>query len=64
MQDMLTRGRISMAYHEMRLILTKVLYNFDIELLPESANWIDDQKVYSLWQKTPLMVKVKAVEST
>jgi cytochrome P450 len=52
-----------MAYHEMRLILTKVLYNFDLELLPESANWIDDQKVYSLWQKTPLMVRVKAVES-
>jgi hypothetical protein len=54
---------ISMAYHEMRLILTKVLYNFDLELLPESANWIADQKVYSLWQKTPLMVKVKTVGS-
>jgi cytochrome P450 len=60
---MLTQSPNSMAYHEMRLILTKVLYNFDLELLPQSANWIDDQKVYILWEKLPLMVKVKAVES-
>jgi hypothetical protein len=63
MQNMLTQSPNSMAYHEMRLILTKVLYNFDLELLPQSANWIDDQKVYILWEKLPLMVKVKAVES-
>jgi cytochrome P450 len=53
----------SMAYHEMRLILTKVLYNFNLELCPESKNWMDHQQVYTLWQKPPLMVKVKAVRS-
>jgi cytochrome P450 len=49
-----------MAYHEMRLILAKVLYNFDPELCAQSEDWME-QKVYVLWQKTPLMVKVKAV---
>jgi hypothetical protein len=48
-----------MALHEMRLILCKVLFSFDLELLPECRNWIADQKIYSLWEKTPLMVKIK-----
>ncbi|KAH5622240.1 hypothetical protein HBI51_248140 [Parastagonospora nodorum] len=50
----------NMAYHEMRFILAKVLYNFDLELCGQSEDWME-QKVYVLWQKTPLMVKVKAV---
>jgi len=49
-----------MAYHEMRLILTKVLYNFDLELCAGSEGWLE-QPVYTLWDKQPLMVKVKAV---
>jgi hypothetical protein len=48
-----------MALHEIRLILSKVLFNFDLELLPECRNWIADQKIYSLWEKIPLMVKIK-----
>jgi len=48
-----------MALHEMRLFMSKVLFNFDLKLLPESRNWIADQKIYSLWEKTPLMVKIK-----
>ena len=51
-----------MAYHEMRLILTKVLYNFDLELCPESEEWVD-QKVFTLWEKHPLMVKLRDVRS-
>lgn len=47
-----------MAYHEMRLILAKVIYNFDLELCPESRNWTD-QRVFGFWEKPPLMVKVK-----
>lgn len=48
-----------MAYHEMRFILAKVLYSFDLELCATSDDWME-QKVYVLWQKTPLMIKVKA----
>jgi hypothetical protein len=51
-----------MAYHEMRLILTKVLYNFDLELCPESEGWTD-QKVYTLWEKHSLMVKLRDVRA-
>jgi cytochrome P450 len=50
-----------MAMHEMRLILAKVLFNFDLELCPESDGWLQDQRVYVLWQKTPLMVRLKPV---
>lgn len=49
-----------MAYHEMRLLATKLLYNFDLELLPESEGWLD-QDIFTLWQKKPLFCKVKAV---
>ncbi|KAI4936817.1 uncharacterized protein J4E92_001542 [Alternaria infectoria] len=49
----------NMALHEMRLIMSKVLFNFNLELLPECRDWIADQKIYSLWEKTPLMVKIK-----
>ncbi|KAL1799918.1 hypothetical protein ACET3X_000260 [Alternaria dauci] len=51
----------NMAYHEMRLIIAKTLYNFDIELCPESNNW-EDQATYILWEKKPLMCKLKAVK--
>jgi hypothetical protein len=53
-----------MAYHEMRLLLSKVLFNFDLELCPGMEDWIDKQKVYTLWQKTPLMVNVKTAGSS
>lgn len=50
-----------MAYHEFRLLLSKVLYNFNLEMLPESQGWIERQAAYGLWEKIPLMVKVTPV---
>ncbi|OJD35901.1 cytochrome p450 [Diplodia corticola] len=50
----------SLAYHEMRLILAKLLWNFDFELCPESDGWIN-QKCYTLWQKDPLWVKARPI---
>lgn len=49
--------RPSLAYHEMRLMLAKVLYAFDISLCEESNNWTD-QKVFTLWEKPPLYVRL------
>jgi hypothetical protein len=49
-----------MAYHEMRLILAKVLWNVDIELCPESKHWID-QNIYIMWDKPDLWCTVKPV---
>ncbi len=47
-----------MAYVEMRMILVKMLWNFDYKLCDESQNWLD-QKVYLVWQKNPLMVQLE-----
>lgn len=50
-----------MALHEMRLIMSKVLWNFDLELCEESRGWMD-QSVFLLWMKKPLVVRVKVAE--
>ena len=47
--------KFRLAYAEIRLILCKLLFNFDVELCPESKNWTD-QEVYFLWDKPPLQV--------
>ncbi|KAL4779476.1 cytochrome P450 [Aspergillus varians] len=47
------------AYNEMRVILARILWNFDLELSSESDGW-ERQKVYTLWDKGPLMVRLKA----
>ncbi|KAL3473703.1 cytochrome P450 [Aspergillus californicus] len=48
----------NLAYHEMRIILAKVLYHFDLVMLPESVGW-DKQKTYFLWEKRDLMIQLK-----
>jgi cytochrome P450 len=50
----------NLAYHEMRLLMAMVLWNFDVELEEESREWAD-QKVFIFWDKRPLMVRLKAV---
>lgn len=50
----------NMARHEMRLILAKLLFAFDLELCGESRDWVS-QKTYALWEKKPLMCRVRAV---
>jgi cytochrome P450 len=50
----------NMAYHEMRLIIAKVLYHFDLVLCPESDEW-NLQNTYILWEKKPLICKLKEV---
>ncbi|KAK0642473.1 Cytochrome P450 monooxygenase rdc4 [Lasiodiplodia hormozganensis] len=49
----------NLAYAEMRTILAKTLFNYDLELLEDkTGNWFD-QKVFALWEKGPLLVRVK-----
>jgi hypothetical protein len=45
----------------MRLVLASVLYSFDLELAPESKEGWTDQETFILWQKKPLLCKMKAV---
>ncbi|KAL1966235.1 hypothetical protein VTN77DRAFT_4787 [Rasamsonia byssochlamydoides] len=52
----------NLAYAEMRLILSRLLWNFDLELQPDSTNWIADQKTFMLWQKGALNVRLLPVK--
>lgn len=51
----------SLAYLEMRLILARMLWSFEMSLSPESKNW-DDQDSWIQWDKKPLMVKLDFVK--
>jgi hypothetical protein len=42
----------------MRLMLASVLLHFDLELAAESSDWMN-QQCFNLWEKSPLMVKLK-----
>jgi aspirochlorine biosynthesis cytochrome P450 monooxygenase len=48
-----------MALHEMRLILAKILWHFDFELAPESVGWAEKQRVFALWEKRDLIVRLR-----
>lgn len=52
----------NLAYAEMRLILAKILFSFDMELDEGMTGQWMDQKVYGLWEKKPLWVRLKPVE--
>ncbi|KAF9892085.1 hypothetical protein FE257_002491 [Aspergillus nanangensis] len=47
----------NLAYMEMRLLMAIVLFRFDMELCPVSANWVK-QKNFLLWAKPELMVRL------
>lgn len=50
-----------LAYAEMRLILAKVLWHFDLSLDQSrmgSGDWLAAQGVWILWDKSPLWVKL------
>ncbi|KAI1393328.1 cytochrome P450 [Hypoxylon trugodes] len=53
----------NLAYSEMRLILARVIYNFDMVLADDPVNqrWLEDQKVYVIWEKPPLKVHLAPV---
>jgi averantin hydroxylase len=50
----------NLAYTEMRLVLVRMLWRFDLELADPSSDWLD-QKVTILWIKTPLWVRLRPV---
>ncbi|KAH8705846.1 cytochrome P450 CYP3/CYP5/CYP6/CYP9 [Talaromyces proteolyticus] len=50
----------SIAWAELRLIVCKLFYNFDLALQPDSEKWID-QPTFGLWEKGPLNVRIKPI---
>ena len=48
----------NLAWAEIRTILARLVWHFDFEILDASRNW-EKQKVFVLWEKPSLMVKLK-----
>jgi hypothetical protein len=46
----------SLAYSEMRLIMARMVWNFDMRLAKDSHDWVDKTELYLLWDKGPLNV--------
>lgn len=51
-----------MAWSEIRTILARFLWHFDVELVDKNLSDWDHQKVFVLWNKKPLMVRLGARE--
>lgn len=48
----------SLAWAEMRSILARIVWHFDMELCDESKERWENQKLFTLWEKPPLMVQL------
>lgn len=51
----------NLAYSEMRLILARILFSFDLKLSDDSRGWTEGQKAYIVWQKPSLHVHLTPV---
>ncbi|KAH8681179.1 cytochrome P450 [Xylariales sp. PMI_506] len=51
----------NLAYAEMRLILSRILFTFDLKIADDSRDWFQGQKVFTLWQKPNLNVYLTPV---
>lgn len=49
----------SLALTEMRTILARMAWHFDLELDPASCGWLDKQRMFTTWHKTEMKVGLK-----
>ena len=54
----------SMAWIEVRILMAKLTYLFDFEIVDKTLDWTADQECYTLWQKPDLFVKVTPVQKS
>lgn len=52
----------SLAYAEMRVIVAKMMWSFDMMLDDSAAGW-NNQKSFNIWEKKPLMVSLSKAQS-
>ncbi|KAE8398257.1 benzoate 4-monooxygenase cytochrome P450 [Aspergillus pseudonomiae] len=50
----------NIAYAEVRIVLAKLLWHFDIILDPQCEKW-DTQKSYSVWERPPLLITITPI---
>ncbi|KAG7053643.1 isotrichodermin C-15 hydroxylase [Colletotrichum scovillei] len=51
----------NLAYAEMRLILARIVFDFDLQLAEGNGSWIQRQRAFGLWDRIPLNVYLKPV---
>lgn len=51
----------NLAYMEVKIILARVLWNFDLELCEESRGWMERQRYWAIADRPELMVKLRPV---
>ncbi|KAK2028458.1 isotrichodermin C-15 hydroxylase [Colletotrichum zoysiae] len=51
----------NLAYAEMRLVLARIIYDFDIELAEGNESWIEKQQTFGVWSRVPLNIHLKPV---
>ena len=51
----------NLAYTEMRTVLARVLFEFELELMESSQSWLENLNNFTPWQKDPLMVRLTPV---
>ncbi len=49
---------ISLAWMELRTILAKLHFTYDLKLQNDNLDWQRDSEMYTLWKKPELKVKV------
>ena len=52
-----TNVTCSFANMEMNLLLAKILWTYELELVNKEVNWLKDGKVHVLWWKPKLFVR-------
>lgn len=52
----------SLAYAEMKMILARLVWNFDIELRDVESDWPTSMKAFVIWEKKPLWVRLRPVK--
>lgn len=56
---MLSLGLSSLGWLEMRTILAKMYFKYDLELVDHSLDWHVQSQMHTLWQKPVMKVVVK-----
>lgn len=57
LRDQLTHYTYSLAYFDMRLVLARLLFHFDLEWTPQCEDW-EKQQAFNLWVRKPLMIRL------
>lgn len=49
----------SLAWMEMRLVIAKLVWMYELELVNKNQDWVHGNRAYAFWMKAPLWVRFK-----